>query len=315
MNGRQNGGERIIVLFGPTGAGKTELLPVLFDDRFEVLNADSMQAYRHLQIGAAAPSAELRARVPHHLVSFLEPNVQYNAGAFVKKADILIREIIRRGKHPVICGGTAFYIRSFLCGLPESPAGSAETRERLRTRQSREGQSALYKQLVERDPMAAQRIPPADRYRTIRALEILEATGRSVYSFQWPRSPRKDFRFLILGLERPREALYARIARRVDRMFEQGLVREVRGLVSMGFHARDPGMQGIGYREFFQMMKGCLTLEETRELIKQDTRRYAKRQMTFFRSMPDVIWLDPDDPAAIRLRIESFLRAEANEAP
>jgi tRNA dimethylallyltransferase len=262
-----------------------------------------MQAYRGMDIGTAKPGGEILSRLPHHLVSFLEPSVQYNAGEFVKKAEELVEEIVDRGRRPVICGGTVFYIRCFLFGLPESPQGAGEIRSRLRGLEKQKGHIALYEELVGRDPAAAEKIPPNDRYRTIRALEVLESTGKSVYSFHWPRSLRKDYRFTIIGLMRPREELYGRIDARVEAMFKAGLVAEVRGLMELGYGADHPGMKGIGYREFFEMQKGCLTFSDVKELIQRDSRRYAKRQITFFRSIPEVHWRNADDLDALRARI------------
>jgi tRNA dimethylallyltransferase len=266
-----------------------------------------MQVYRHMDIGTAKPSALQRSRLPHHLVDIAEPSQQFNAGEFVKAAEDLIGEIRARGRVPVVSGGTAFYVRSLLYGLPESPPGSPETREALRERERREGQRALYEELCRRDPQAAARIQPNDRYRTTRALEILEATGRSVFSFHWPSGPRPGYSFLLIGLDRERADLYARIEQRVARMFEDGLVAEVKSLLAMGYDREDPGMRGIGYREFFDMQRGCMSMAGLREAIARDSRRYAKRQLTFFRAMRGVVWMHPDQTGEIRVRVERFL--------
>ena len=275
-----------------------------------------MQVYLHMDIGTAKPSAGERAKLPHHLVDIVEPSRQFNAGEFVKSAEALIPEIQARGRIPVVSGGTAFYIRSFLYGLPESPPGSPEARERLRERERTEGQHALYDELCRRDPDAARRIQPNDRYRTTRALEILETTGKSVFSFHWPSQLRQDLRLLVLGLDRQREDLYARIEARVGRMFEAGLAAEVKRLLSMGYGPDDPGMRGIGYREFLEMRLGCMTLADVREAIVRDSRRYAKRQLTFFRALQGVEWLHPDDLDGIRARVSAFLAgAESGPTP
>jgi tRNA dimethylallyltransferase len=281
------------------------------DSRFEIVNADSMQAYSGMDLGTAKPSERILARLPHHLVSFLPPSVQYNAGDFVKRAEKLVDEIACRGRYPIVCGGTAFYIRCFLFGLPGSPEGGGETRSRLRGLEREKGSAALREELARRDPEAAVRIAPTDRYRTERALEILESSGRSVFSYQWPRSLRRDYRFSILGLRRPREELYQRIDARVDAMFAAGLAGEVRGLMEIGCLADDPGMKAIGYREFFEMRKGCLTFTDVKELIKRDSRRYAKRQMTFFRSIPEVQWVSAADMDGIRSHIEAYVQGWA----
>jgi len=263
--------------------------------------------YRHLNVGTAKPGPDLRDRLPHHLIDVVDPSHQFNAGEFVKAAQGLVRQISARGRVPVVCGGTAFYITSFLYGLPESPPGDPQTRERLRELARVAGRDALARMLRERDPEAADRIPPADTYRITRALEVLESTGESVYSFRWPRIPRADFQFLLLGLTRERDELYRRIEQRVDRMFSEGLLDEVKGLLSMGYGPSDPGMRGIGYREILGMRSGCATLADARDLIKRNSRRYAKRQLTFFRSVRGVIWFDPSEAPKIRAAIEAFL--------
>ena len=270
-----------------------------------------MQAYRHMDVGTAKPSRRLLEKLPHHLVSFIEPSVQYNAGAFVKSAEALIVEITGRGGVPIVCGGTAFYIRSLLCGLPESPPGSAESRERLKKREKEEGAAGLYKELMRVDPEAARRIQPRDRHRIMRALEILETSGRSQFSFRWPREIRADYRFLILGLERPRDELYARIDSRVEQMFRDGLVDEVKRLSAMGFVPEDPGMQAIGYREFFLMRRGCGTMSDVKEEIQRNSRRYAKRQLTFFRMVPRVQWKNPAVREEILRLIKEFMEGQA----
>ena len=265
-----------------------------------------MQVYRHMQIGTAKPSLHERARIPHHLVDVAEPSDQFNAGRFVTEAERLIPEINRRGKIPVVAGGTAFYVTNLLYGLPEAPPVDEAVRERLRMMERDEGRAALYRALSESDPEAASRIQPNDCYRVMRALEVFQATGRSLFSYRWPRALRMDMQFLILGLERPRLELYKRIEMRVDQMFEDGLLAEVISLMDRGFGPSDPGMRGIGYREILEMRRGCETIAEVRRRIAQATRRYAKRQLTFFRAVPDVCWLSPDDRDAIRARLESF---------
>ena len=270
-----------------------------------------MQVYRHMDVGTAKPSPEARTRLPHHMVDVVDPTEQFNAGRFVKAAEDLARQIRDRGRVPVIAGGTAFYITSFLYGLPESPPADAAARDRLRAQEAKEGIGALYRTLEARDPAGAARIQPNDPYRIMRALEVLESTGRSLFSYRWPRTPRAEFQFLIIGLEREREELYRRIDARVNAMFAQGLVEEVKALLAMGFGPGDPGMRGIGYRELLAMRAGCQTFAEVRELIARNSRRYAKRQLTFFRAVADVCWLRADHPAAVREKIESFIAGGA----
>jgi tRNA dimethylallyltransferase len=266
-----------------------------------------MQVYRGMDIGTAKPSARARSRVRHHLIDIADPKEQYNAGRFVKDAEAVIAEVSSRGKTSVVSGGTAFYLTSLLYGLPESPPVDPETRERLRGLLAREGQAALYQRLQEQDPDAAARIQRNDRYRTLRALEVMEGTRRSLFSFRWPRTLRQDMRFLLLGLHREREELYQRIGRRVCAMFDEGLVLEVRALLEKGYGSTDPGMRGIGYRQVLAMRDGCETLTLVRERIAGDTRRYAKRQLTFFRAVPGVTWVAAEKVDELAERMDAFL--------
>ncbi len=266
-----------------------------------------MQVYRHMDIGTAKPSPAERVRIPHHLFDVVEPSEQFSAGRFVTEAERLIGEIGRRGRIPVVAGGTAFYVTSLLFGLPEAPPVDPAVRARLREMERDKGSAALYRALCRSDPDAAARIQPNDHYRVMRALEVLQATGRSLFSYRWPRAVRTDMRFLLVGLERPRAALYQRIAERVEGMFRSGLLGEVKDLLERGFLPRDPGMRGIGYREILDMRRGCDTLAEVRARITQSTRRYAKRQLTFFRSVPNVCWVSPEDINAVRARLEAFV--------
>jgi tRNA dimethylallyltransferase len=272
-----------------------------------------MQVYRHMDVGTAKPSSKELARIPHHLIDVADPSEQFNAGWFVTETEKLIPAIHGRGRFPVVAGGTAFYITSLLYGLPEAPPVDPEVRERLRGIERDEGSAALYRLLLRSDPQGAARIQPNDRYRVMRALEVFTLTGRSLFSYKWPRVPRTDMRFLVVGLDRPREELYRRIAARVDAMFAAGLLDELKALLSRGYSLKDPGMRGIGYRELLEMRNGCETLLQVRERIARNTRRYAKRQLTFFRSVPGVCWLSPESRDEVRARLEAFLAGTAAE--
>ena len=178
----------------------------------------------------------------------------------------------------------------------------------------KKGNLFLYNKLKEADARSAEKIAAADTYRIIRALEVLKVTGKPLSSFQVPGTIRKDYNFLLIGLNREREELYKRIDSRVDLMFEQGLVKEIVSLLERGYKRDDPGMRGIGYREFFEMQKGCLSISGVRELIKRNSRRYAKRQLTFFRSLPDVLWFNPGQVTGIRETIQRFLYIHADKS-
>lgn len=290
----------VVVLLGPTASGKTAVLECLYDGTFEVVVADSMQAYRGMDIGTAKPSRATLERIPHHLMDFLDPNLQYTCGDFVRRADDAVRAIFGRGRVPVVSGGTAYYLRSFICGLPDSPAADAEVRATLGADEKRLGLAALHAELTRLDPISASRVHPHDRYRILRALEIIRVTGRPRSDIQVPWAPRADWSFAVIGLDVGREALSAGIHARVRSMLERGLVREVKALLRQGYGPRDPGLRAIGYREFLEMRSGCATLREVGEQIAANTARFAKRQMTFFRAFPGVRWVPPDRLEEIR---------------
>ncbi|HOV37521.1 MAG TPA: tRNA (adenosine(37)-N6)-dimethylallyltransferase MiaA [Spirochaetales bacterium] len=285
----------LILIFGPTAVGKTEMILRVFPDWGEIISADSMQVYRGLDIGTAKPSPEICSQVPHHLIDILNPDQQYTAGEFVHRTEELIPAIRQRGRIPVICGGTAYYFRNFLFGLPETPPGDPQIRKQLQERLLEEGTSRLYTELERIDPITAERISARDTYRILRSLEVYYCTGRPLSSFSVPLRPRSDFPCRIIGLMRDREELYQRINDRVDEMFHQGLPEEVSHLIAQGFGETAPGMRGIGYREFFiQRYNGCIRIKDVRNMIQQDSRRYAKRQITFFKTIPGVRWVHPD---------------------
>jgi tRNA dimethylallyltransferase len=304
----------VLVLLGPTASGKTALLERLYDGSFEVVVADSMQVYRGLDIGTAKPTPATLARIPHHLVDLLEPNEQYTSGEFVRRADAAMAAIAARGRLPVVSGGTAYYIRALVHGLPETPLADAGVRAALDLEERRSGLAALYKELCSHDPAAAASIHPNDRYRIVRALEILRSTGRPRSAIAVPSQPRREWDFRLVGLATVRENLRARIEARVAGMFDQGLVDEVRGLFRRGIDERAPAMRGIGYREFLSMRRGCRSMAEVRRTIGANTLRFAKRQMTFFRSLPAVSWVDPGEITDVGALL-SYRPASRDAAP
>ncbi|MDR0315975.1 MAG: tRNA (adenosine(37)-N6)-dimethylallyltransferase MiaA, partial [Treponema sp.] len=249
----------VLILFGPTASGKTGILLRLFGSasawsgRAEIVSADSMQVYRGMDIGTAKPSAEEQAQLPHHLIDIRNPDEQFNAGDFVRLADAACADIARRGKLPVISGGTGFYLKNFILGLPEAPPSDSVIRARLREELQEQGAQALMEELARCDPLSAEKIHINDEYRLLRALEVLRLSGKPLSSFQSAASSadRPHYQFLIIGLSRPRDELYRRINLRCAAMFRQGLPDEVRRLYDAGYSPRDPGLRAIGYREFF----------------------------------------------------------------
>jgi tRNA dimethylallyltransferase len=287
--------------------GKTEFVRSLARTEIEIINTDSMQVYRGMDIGTAKPSPEIRAEVPHHLIDICDPDEQFEVGRFVREADRLCGEIAARGRLPLLSGGTAFYFYHFIYGLPETPPADPELRAELQRRLQIEGLEPLRRELERRDPASAERIAAADGKRLLRALEVYYSTGKPLSAYRRSRGERRDYRFLTLGLHREREELYRRIDHRVEEMWHAGLPEEVGSLITRGYGEHDPGMRGIGYREFFLLRRiGELTAADLLARIQRDTRRYAKRQLTFFRRIPGVEWYTAGEAAALRERVERF---------
>jgi tRNA dimethylallyltransferase len=314
----------VVVLVGPTASGKTALLDELFGSyasrksrglpEAEVVSADSMQAYRGMDIGTAKPDAGLRSRLPHRLIDILDPREQYTAGDFVRLADEACAAIAAAGKLPIVSGGTGFYARNFICGLPAAPAADPALRARVASDLASRGEAELRAELERADPASASRIHRNDLYRLTRAVEIVRATGRPLADFAAGTSPREGRRFLVVGVERGRAELAARIDARVDEMIGAGLSDEVASLASSGLGPGDPGMKAIGYREFFDPESGggpggaAAELGAVAAAIKADTRSYAKRQMTFSRALPGIRWIAPDADALAFL-LEDIVRS------
>jgi tRNA dimethylallyltransferase len=321
----------VLLLCGPTASGKTAVLEGLFAGGralcpAEVVSADSMQVYRGMDIGTAKPGAELLAALPHHLIDIRSPGEQFNAGDFVRLAGNAVADIAARGKLPVISGGTGFYLNCFVRGLPPAPPSDPEIRRVLKEELRERGRDALYEELAGTDPVSAGRIHRNDEYRLLRALEVRRLSGRPLSDFKAPgpgeaREPgfaRQDYRFLMIGLSRPREEVYRRIDERCAAMFRAGLPAEVRGLFEAGFGPEAPGMKAIGYREFFAVSGDGAPrfIEDTalvEVLVARNSRRYAKRQLTYFASLPDLIRADagPDAAGELRPLIRAFLSGPA----
>ena len=266
----------------------------------EVVSADSMQVYRGMDIGTAKPSAEEMSLLRHHLVDIRNPDEQFSTGDFVRLADDAVTGIAQRGALPVVCGGTGFYLKNFIMGLPEAPPSDAAIRAALKLELQEKGAAALMEELARSDPESAEKIHRNDEYRLLRALEVLRLSGRPLSSYQVSGAAadgaadplRHRCRFLVIGLFWPREELYRRIDERCAAMFSRGLPDEVRRLHEAGYGPRDPGLRGISYREFFvKDEQGVFRISQdiagVQALVAQNSRRYAKRQVTFFASLPE----------------------------
>lgn len=304
---------KALFFFGPTASGKTEALRQWKLPGQEVISADSMKVYRGFDIGTA------KAADTHHLIDIRNPDEQFNVAEFVHLADEIISDVLSRGGIPVVSGGNAFYLKHLWYGLPNSPPVSEDIRSQLQERCKREGLEVLRRELAEVDPESEQRILVNDAYRVIRALEVYKQSGRPLSSYSFPDKPRSDLQVLAFGIRLEKGVLYKRINERVEKMFKAGLVDEVRGLIRQGYGMEDPAMRAIGYREFLSpdirpLLLGSLPLPSGIEQklivsIQKSSWNYAKRQLTFFRKMEDVQWMDPRDLPTVLPRIRQFFGA------
>ncbi len=304
-----------LAIVGPTASGKSSLavrLAALF--RGEVVTCDALQVYRHMNIGTAKPSPEEREGIPHHMLDLREPHEDFSAGDYQRLAREVLMNISDRNLLPIVAGGTGFYFRALIEGLFEGPGRSEAKRARLRRIAARRGTLPLHRMLRQVDPETAARVTPADGSRIIRALEIYLETGKNMWWWQSQKpNSLRNFRWLKIGIAWDRPRLYERINRRVEEMFRKGFTDEVKRLLEK-YPATCHAFTAIGYRQIVAHLQGRLSLEEAIAQTQQASRRYAKRQLTWFRSDREVIWLPVGEgteglvPAAARLT-EDFLAA------
>jgi len=300
---------KVAVLVGPTAVGKTGVaLELARELGGEIVNADSLQVYRELDIGTAKPTRAERALVPHHLVDVAAPPEAYDASRFCHEAREVLARLHRRGIPPLVVGGTGLYLKALLSGLFTEGSPDTRIRQRLRRELTEWGLPHLYERLQGLDPASAWRLHPHDTYRILRALEVMEATGKPLSALLAAHQFR-DSPYLVLkvGLIRPREELNRRIEARVEIMLAQGWLEEVKGLLSRYPPDLKP-LQALGYRHLIAFLQDRWSWEEAIELLKRDTRRYAKRQLTWFKKDPEVRWHTPDQlPEMLAALREFFL--------
>jgi tRNA dimethylallyltransferase len=302
--------QRLVAVVGPTASGKSGLALRLAERcGGEILNTDSLQVYRHFDIGTAKPTVAERARVPHHLLDCVEPEETYSAGRYVSDAQSVLAELGQRERVPVLCGGTGLYFRALLFRLAEVPPVPEAVRREVQARLAALGPAACHAELARIDPETAARVHPNDRVRIARGLEVFLASGRPLSRYHRERPfLQQAHGVLSVGVHWERARLYERIGERVEAMLTAGWIAEVEGLLAKGY---DPGLkpfQAIGYREIVAMLQGRRPREGLAAAIATRTRQYAKRQLTWFRKHPDVVWAEPGEEERLVKRVEVFLR-------
>ena len=287
----------LLIIAGPTATGKSaSAVELALRMGGEVVSADSMQVYRGMDIGSAKVTREEMRGVPHHLIDCVDPDETWNVVRFKEQASLAVRDIADRGKLPIVCGGTGFYIQALLYDIDFTQMEeNAPLRKRLSDMAAEKGPEAVHALLAQRDPASAAAIHPGNVKRVIRALEFIEESGRSIAAHNAEqREKQSAYRSVFFVLTMDRAKLYERIDRRVDIMMQQGLLEEVTRLRDMGIARDSTAMQGIGYKQIYGFLEGEYDLEEAVRLIKRDTRHFAKRQLTWFRREKEVLWVDTD---------------------
>lgn len=307
--------QRLIpAIVGPTASGKSELgIRLALASEGEIINLDSVQVYRRIQVATAKVPAQERRGVPHHLIDIVEPTENFTAGEYARLAAASLSDVEARGRTAILVGGTGFYLRALVSPLFESPKTDLKLRERLIGLADRRGREHLHKLLSRIDARAAARLQPRDLSRVMRAIEVFFQTGRRISESQPEVPPPPEFasRARVIALSPPREALYELINRRAERMFEGGLVEEVERLVSEGVPLDAKAFQAHGYRRVVEYLKGARTREDALNQMKLDTRHYAKRQLSWWRAWPGVKWIYRfgDDPRAFE-EAQDYLKSQ-----
>ena len=283
----------LMVICGPTAVGKTQMALELAEEfpALEVISADSRQIFRYMDIGTAKPTLEERERLPHHFIDVVDPDEEYSAGIFGRDARKKVRNLYAAGRLPVVVGGSGLYIRSLVDGLFQGNVRDPEVKKRLRERADQEGLASLYAELQRVDPPAANRLHPNDLQRILRALEVFYVSGERMSDLHRRNQPETGIQPLFFALDRPRSELYRAIERRVDRMLAGGLLDEVENLRRMGYGRELQSQKTVGYRELHAYLDGEIPFAEAVRLIKRNTRRFAKRQLTWFRRDGRIRWL------------------------
>lgn len=298
----------VLIICGPTGVGKTEVaIEVAGRLDGEIISADSRQIYRYLDIGTAKPTAEQRERIPHHLIDIVDPEEEFTAVDYGNLARNTIREVFQREKTPIVSGGSGLYLKALTEGFFDGPPADPEIREQLERVADEKGEETLYRQLLQVDTEAAERIHPHDRKRIVRALEVFRICGKPLSLLQQEGEyPPKEYQFTKIGLIQRREELYKRIEERVDKMIKEGLLREVKSLIERGYDRELVPLKTVGYKEMFEHLEEKYALKRAIELVKRNTRRYAKRQLTWFKKDKEIHWFEVETLKLIDKIVEEY---------
>ncbi len=301
--------DELLVILGPTATGKSGLgIRISGHLGGEIVNADALQVYTGLDIGTAKATAAERELVPHHLIDIKTPDESFSAGEFARAAGLVISELKARGKSAVLVGGSGLYLRALLVGMNEIPDVPARVRAKLRERLEVEGLASLRSELRLVDPVTEGRLASGDTQRVLRALEVAEATGSPLSAWLAREPPRRpEIAAKRVGLTLPRQLLYDRIRSRVESMLEAGWVQEVESLLDLGYSGEEPAFQAIGYRQLVRHLRGEVSLGEAMEDTIRSTRRYAKRQLTWFRNDPAVVWFEASEPDRLEREVLAWL--------
>lgn len=308
--------DALLIIAGPTGTGKTKTALLLLNRvKAEIISADSRQIYRGMDIGTDKVSRKIRKKYPHHLIDIADPGKVFTVADFKKLAEAVIRDLQEKNKLPIVVGGSGLYIKAITSGIFPGPGANWQLRKRLLLKIEKEGLQNVYAELKRVDPLYASKIHPNDKRRLIRALEVYYLTGKPISEHQGETYPYKGKK-LMVGLRwRERSTLYKVIEDRVDRMIEKGLVEEVKDLLGRGYDEDLPAMQALGYRQIVAYLKGKVSFDEAIRLIKRDTRRFAKRQLTWFKKEKDIIWLDREDYPSLKKLAEKIITILLQEIP
>ena len=302
--------QKVIVICGPTASGKTGLsIELAKKINGEIVSCDSMQIYKDMTIGTAKPTEEERSEAVHHLVDFVLPSERYSVAEYKKDAENTIEQIIEKNKKPIIVGGTGLYLNSLVYGIDyPNIVTDLNYRQELEEKVNKEGLESLYKEATKIDSKAIEKISPNDKKRILRILEIYHSTGKTkseIEADSRKNGPKFDYKIFVLNMDR--EKLYDRINRRVDLMIENGLIEEVKALLEK-YKEFPTAMQGLGYKEVVEYLENKTSKDEMIDKIKQETRRYAKRQITWFKSYKDAIWLDASNNDNVSIILENIRR-------